>query len=522
MKFGESLIRQGYVTKKQISNALLIQPKYKKIKIGRLLVELGSITQQDLDRSLTLFLGKKLTESLVEIKAKKKKQNLSTKMLKIENDYNIFIKEEYNNSIEIVMCDIINDQLLKKIENLISKDISIFSVTKEKFKFLRDNERKQEKTKNELIISKNKTDDEYLNESIPYANVIKDALKEAKVKQVSDIHIEPMSDGIQIRFRFHGKLKEYKRFTQDHKEGIINHTKTIVNMDMAIIGVPQDSRASFDSLKLDIRASSLPTLYGEKIVLRLLDQERSFDINISGIDTDSLTVLKNAVKLKDGLILISGPTGSGKTTTLYSLLCEIDSHSLNISTLENPVEYTLPNINQVHIQDGARLNFASSLRALMRQDPDVILVGEIRDEETAKLCFKAASTGHLVLSTVHANGAKEVIERISSLGIDDLSIQNNLRLSVAQRLVPLICRNCSPKIDNSSTYRNKSKSGCNSCNGSAIGRKPIIEYMDKEQIQSYLKDKTLNASKPKVTLKDHVIQLASKGLIDSKELESYI
>ena len=184
-------------------------------------------------------------------------------------------------------------------------------------------------------------------------------------------------------------------------------------MDLAIIGRPQDSRISLDSFNLDLRANSISTINGEKIVLRLLKKDQSFKISESKLPRQTIEILSQCIRMKNGLILIAGPTGSGKTTTLYSLLNLLDRNAKNISTIEDPVEYEFPGFNQVNI-DHNKTSFASALRAMMRQDPDVILVGEIRDEETANLSIKASSTGHLVLSTIHANGAKEVLIESSS------------------------------------------------------------------------------------------------------------
>ena len=207
-----------------------------------------------------------------------------------------------------------------------------------------------------------------------------------------------------------------------------------------------------------------------------------FSLDDSGLPRDALLALRRASKRKEGLILISGPTGSGKTTTLYSLLSELPQDKINISTLENPVEYQLPGINQVDVRPGC--SFEESLRALMRQDPDVILIGEIRDSQTATLAFQASSTGHLVFSTVHAKGAKEAVARAINLGIDPFEVKSNLSLSASQRLVPLLCRHCAvPFGKEASSLKTLNQDGCSRCEGGVRGRIPIIEYMEEGKMK---------------------------------------
>ena len=250
----------------------------------------------------------------------------------------------------------------------------------------------------------------------------------------SDIHYEPFDSLYVIRFRIHGVLSDWKTLGRSHAEAITAKLKSILNMDLSIVGRPQDSRASFSKRKLDIRASSFPVLGNtEKIVLRLQRQDEILSLEELELNPKAYQTLLYAIQKKEGLILISGPTGSGKTTTLYSLLHKMDQYGKNISTLEDPVEKKLLRINQANMR--GHKNFGYFERALMRQDPDIVLVGEVRDPESAKLCMRLSATGHLVLSTIHANGALEVVERLKNLGIDNFSIKSNLRLSVAQRLV---------------------------------------------------------------------------------------
>ncbi|MCX6125182.1 MAG: ATPase, T2SS/T4P/T4SS family, partial [Proteobacteria bacterium] len=274
--------------------------------------------------------------------------------------------------------------------------------------------------------------------------------------------------------------------------------------------------------------------HGDKIVLRLLDQERQFRIEESGLQQEALSNLKSASEQKNGLIIISGPTGSGKTTTLYGLINSLDHKTKNITTLEDPSEYELFGVTQTEIS--RHLTFASALRALMRQDPDVILLGEIRDEETAKLSFKIANTGHLVISTLHANGAIESIERLKALGVDDFSISSSLRFTGAQRLVKKLCEHCSiPVITEAESpyyleklrairerelvkpkYRTRNPNGCDRCKGGINGRIPILEYAGSEGVAAYLKGSPRKECL-QTSLQDAAFNLAAQGLIDLEE-----
>ena len=536
MKFGDFLIQNEFVGQNAVNEALMIQKRLKRQKLGRLLVELGHLDKQSLNLALTRYFNTTRNESALELKATVDKARATSKILKLTKDHKALAIKEDQHGIEFIRVGLIDDELLAQAEELTGKNASCFIVSKDTFEYLNSSAKRQEVNTSNIVVTKALTDDDKLSNNSPYAKLFKEALGEAKKRSVSDIHIEPTNIGINIRFRLFGILSTFKTLGPDHREGFITTVKSIVNMDLAIIGRPQDSRASFKAFKVDIRANSLPELYGEKLVLRLLDQERDFKLESSGLDNASLHALRSAARKKDGLVLISGPTGSGKTTTLYSLLSELPRNRLNISTLENPVEYELSGINQVNISENGILTFESSLRALMRQDPDVILVGEIRDHETASLAFKAASTGHLVLATVHANGAKEVVERLLNLGIDTFTIKSNLRLSSAQRLIPTLCKNCSLPLSSADVkelegYFNKgvlpnlrktNAKGCSSCQTGINGRIAILEYMDKEEITLFLNDTQAIETLPKRSLKDAALELASRGTIDALEVLSFI
>lgn len=365
----------------------------------------------------------------------------------------------------------------------------------------------------------------------PYAELFRAAVRAGHEAKASDIHIQPSRDGVVIRFRVFGVMQEpWKSLGKEHSQSLLLAVKKETRLQIGVSGRPQDARCTVDGLPIDLRVSLLPTLYGERIVLRLLDGSREFGIENLGIPAPTLRDLLAALSHRNGVVLMSGPTGSGKTTTLYSLLCAIDRTTKNIVTLEDPVEYTIAGISQVQV--GQKVSFAAALRAILRQDPDVILVGEIRDEETASLAFKAAATGHLVLSTVHANGAVEVVNRLLNLGIDRDTIKDNLRFSAAQRLVPKLCKACSEvapaevvaavleavgkrEIETAGTYRILNPQGCAVCKGGVIGRVPAIEYL--ASASGFLE---CGDPRPAVTLQDAALLLAALGQIDVREVAS--
>ena len=359
-----------------------------------------------------------------------------------------------------------------------------------------------------IILQNVISDDDKLSADSPFTLFVRYMLMVAKKFSASDIHLEPTQAGITVRFRRHGILSQYKKVNEKYREGIITATKRAVNMDLATIGRPQDSRASFKSLGLDVRASALPYNFGDKIVLRLFSHKTHFDLASTGLSVEAQRALSEAIQQKNGLILISGPTGSGKTTTLYSLLSKLPKDKLNISTIENPIEYNIQGVNQVNIKENG-ISFDSALRALMRQDPDIILIGEIRDAETATLAFRAASTGHLVLSTVHANGAKAVIERLKSLGIDNFSIQNNLRFSAAQRLIPLLCAHCA--LEEKNNFKRQNPKGCKICYYHGVtGRVAVLEWLNGKDIR--------DGQNLRFPIKEVAGKLATQGKIDYREV----
>jgi type IV pilus assembly protein PilB len=524
--FGIYLVENEIVTKEQLQECINLQ-RFKKEKIGRLLVELGYLTQKKLDQSLVKFLRPECPLKVSELIKLKKAVALteSEKNLTDSIDCEIIQKDDE----QIILIDTtFSDLKIKKAEGFFGKKITLWITTEEISSIISSGNKKTTKRSGNLVVNQSLSDEEKLEEDNPYARLIKESIDDAIVKGASDIHYEPFNENYIIRLRIHGGLSDWKIIEAKHSEAITNKLKSIINMDLATIGRPQDSPALFAKRKIAIRANSFPVVSGgEKIVLRLQKQDQEFILEDLGLSETSYDVITRAITKRDGLILISGPTGSGKTTTLYSLLCKMDKFGKNISTLENPVEKRLPRINQGNLSDYG--SFTEFQRALMRQDPDIILVGEVRDKESAELCMKLSATGHLVLSTIHANGAKEVVERLRTLGVDDFLIKSNLRLSVAQRLLKKICPKCSipapddlvkkligiNKVESESPFKISTPKGCDNCHAGVISRIAVIEYLEKDEIKKSLLDPEFTSSS---SLTSESLSLAAKGLIDINEV----
>ena len=328
-------------------------------------------------------------------------------------------------------------------------------------------------------------------------NYVERLMLVAAQKQASDIHIEPFEQSIRIRLRIDGSLIEYKpnaRF--EFKDALLSRVKLISGLDIFEKRLPQDGNAKLDIPglgKMDFRVSSLPSVWGEKIVLRLLDKGNlQLDMTQLGFDSEQLHKFKDSILQPFGMVIVTGPTGSGKTTTLYSALNELNRITDNVVTAEDPVEFTIRGICQVNVRPDIDFTFSKALKAFLRQDPDIIMVGEIRDLETGEIAMKAALTGHIVLSTLHTNNAAESIERLRNMGIDRFTIVSALNCVVAQRLVRKICNECKSVDDVPAEkqialglpekYINKFKIykgiGCESCNNTGYrGRAAIYEVL---------------------------------------------
>jgi type IV pilus assembly protein PilB len=334
-------------------------------------------------------------------------------------------------------------------------------------------------------------------EGAPVVRLVNAILLNAIKKGASDIHVEPYEKRLRVRYRIDGVLLEEMTPPMKLKNAIASRLKIMASLDISERRLPQDGRIKLKLGKgreMDFRVSVLPTIWGEKIVLRLLDKTNlQLDMAKLGFDPKPLSDFAWAINQPWGMVLVTGPTGSGKTTTLYSALSDLNKTSANISTAEDPVEYNLHGINQVQMHDEIGLNFAAGLRSFLRQDPDIIMVGEIRDFETAEIAVKAALTGHLVLSTLHTNDAPATISRMLNMGVEPFLITASVNLVLAQRLARKVCNDCKqpdakadPKIlldfgftdQQVAGARLMRGTGCKNCNGTGLrGRVALYEVM---------------------------------------------
>jgi type IV pilus assembly protein PilB len=322
------------------------------------------------------------------------------------------------------------------------------------------------------------------------AGVVNEVLQKGISLGATDIHIEPTEDAVQVRYRLDGILRGGSSLPKSLQAAVLTRIKVSAGMDIAEGRLPQDGRLRVQTAgrEIDLRISTFPTLHGEDMVLRVLDRGRvSLQLERLGLGEADLTLFRDVLRRPHGLILITGPTGSGKTTTLYSALAEMNTGERCILTLEDPIEYEVEGIRQAQINPRAGLTFASGLRSMLRHDPDVILVGEVRDKETAEIGLSAAMTGHMVLTTLHTNTAAGAIPRLLDMGIEPFALASSLQLSVAQRLVRVLCRECRQSMDVPSVVRRRFRldgvqlyrpTGCAACNQTGYrGRIAVFEIL---------------------------------------------
>jgi type IV pilus assembly protein PilB len=365
-------------------------------------------------------------------------------------------------------------------------------------------------------------------------------IMEAKNLSSSDIHIELYEEKCRVRFRIDGLLMERYIINKNDYPSLINKVKIKADLNISEKRLPQDGRILFnhEGMKFDIRVSVLPTLHGEKIVLRLLSKDATnIDIHTLGFSDSEIMCYMEGIKKPHGIILISGPTGSGKTTTLYATLKILNKEKSNILTIEDPIEYTLEGINQVQLREDIGLTFARALRTFLRQDPDVIMLGEIRDSETAQMAIRAALTGHLVLSTIHTNSAWGTISRLVDMGVPSFLLANTINLSVAQRLLRILCPECKEKRglepgELPRTYKlaktidsHYVAKGCEHCHFTGYkGRRAVYEVLPvdqelSEKIKSNLFDISGWLSERNIrTLKDNAFDLFYEGQTSLEEV----
>ena len=496
-RLGDMLIELNYITDNDLQEALKIQ-KDTGGKVGEILVEKGFISEDDLLQALEIQLGiprvyidsividksavKTISESLSRKYNVLPVKFVDDKLLVVMNDpLNIIAEEDVKIAagydLEIALCS--KNEITRAISKYYSEDYM-----KKAAEELRNQEKLQSMIEEEVS-------EEIRN--APAVKLVDSIIQSAVRSKVSDIHIEPFEHRFVVRYRIDGALQKQFDSPKDPLAGLVTRIKIMANMDIAERRIPQDGRIfmKVDNENIDLRVSILPTVNGEKIVIRILDKS-AFNVDKStlGILEDDLEKINNIISKPHGIVLVTGPTGSGKSTTLYSLLKDLNREDKNIITIEDPVEFSMDGINQVNVNTKAGLTFASGLRSILRQDPDIVMLGEIRDSETAEIAVRAAITGHLVLSTIHTNDAPSSIVRLKDMGLAPYLVSSALVGIIAQRLIRKLCVECKEEYEASDyekeilgVEKDKSltlyrKVGCNKCNNTGYkGRVGIYEIM---------------------------------------------
>jgi type IV pilus assembly protein PilB len=555
VRLGELLTKASLISQDQLKEALRVQ-KETGGKLGETLIKLGFVSEEDITECLSQQFGvPSINLQHFEIDAGVIKLIPGD----VARKYNILPVNKTGATITIAMADPTNVFAMDDIkfmtgynvEPVVASELGIkaaidgyYGTTSSlELKKVMEDLQTQESADLEVLEEDEEMDVSQLADSAEEAPVVKLCnliLTDAIKRGASDIHIEPYEKEYRVRFRIDGILYEIMNPPLKLKDAMTSRMKILAKLDISEKRLPQDGRIKLKikledkNKELDFRVSVLPTLFGEKIVMRLLDKDNlRLDMTKLGFEPESLARFEEAIFKPWGMVLVTGPTGSGKTNTLYSALSKVNSPEVNIMTAEDPVEFNLPGINQVQMKEQIGLNFAATLRSFLRQDPNIILVGEIRDFETAEIAIKAALTGHLVLSTLHTNDAPSTINRLMNMGIEPFLVATATQLIAAQRLVRRICGNCKESVDMTpqavanlgykkdeiGTFTIYKGRGCEKCNNTGYkGRVGLIEVM---QIDDDIRDLILAGGTAidikKRAIENGMITLRRSGLIKIKE-----
>ncbi|MCJ7814064.1 MAG: Flp pilus assembly complex ATPase component TadA, partial [Candidatus Atribacteria bacterium] len=434
-RIGDILIERGSITHQQLKEALEMQKNGNKKRLGETFVELGVITREELYEVLQYVYETEyvdLSNYVIDpevISLIPEKTALRLKLIPLsKNDDELIVAMA--NPLDVYAIDFIRDHTkIKKIKSLMAPEEDILSAITSYYE-LGEYDDIIEKLGTELVFKEEEGEEdsnklEAISREAPIIQLVNILIVQGVKDRASDIHIEPNEKGLLIRFRIDGMLHDIRSLPNAIKSAVISRIKILAKMDIAERRLPQDGRfqVKFGTREVDLRVSSIPTVLGEKIVLRLLDKSKGLiKLEQLGFMPEQLEEFKKIIYRPYGIVLLTGPTGSGKTTTLYAALNEVNSTSKNIITVEDPVEYKLNRINQIQVKPKINLTFANTLRSILRQDPDIIMIGEIRDAETAQIAVQAALTGHLVLSTLHTNDAPSAVTRLIDMNVETFLI----------------------------------------------------------------------------------------------------
>jgi type IV pilus assembly protein PilB len=550
-RLGDLLVKEKIITPEQLEQANKVQ-KEQSCRLGSALVKLGCLTDEDVTNFLSRQYGvPAINLSYFEI------DPAVVKLIPFETAkrYQILPLSRVGASLTIAMVDPTNVFAMDdikfmtgfNIEPVVASESSILAGIEKAYGSSKDQDLA---TVMQSMSETNDSDVELQSEEqemelaelekaadeAPVVKLVNVVLGDAVKRGASDIHIEPYEKEFRVRFRIDGVLQAIMSPPMKWKDAITSRLKIMSKLDISEKRLPQDGRIMLKmnvggrKKQLDFRVSTLPTLWGEKIVLRLLDKENlRLDMTKLGFESESLVKFEKAILKPYGMVLVTGPTGSGKTNTLYSAISRLNQPDTNIMTAEDPVEFQLGGVNQVQMKEQIGLNFAAALRSFLRQDPNIILVGEIRDFETAEIAIKAALTGHLVLSTLHTNGAPETITRLMNMGIEPFLVATSVHLICAQRLVRRICKDCIDVFEvpvqtlieagftpeEAKTVKIQKGKGCTVCNNTGYkGRCGLYEVMEvDDEIRELVLVGASSLELKKKAIERGMITLRRSGLI---------
>jgi type IV pilus assembly protein PilB len=541
-RIGDILIEQGLITPQQLEEVLKMQSAGNKKRIGEILVELGTISREELFKVLQYVYETEyvdLSNYVIDpevISLIPEKFALQFRLIPLSiNDNELVVAMA--NPLDVYAIDFVRGHTkIKKIKTMLAAEDDILSAINSYYE-LGEYKDIIEKLGTEIVFKEEEDEDlqklEAISKEAPIIQLVNMLIVQGVKDRASDIHIEPNERGLLIRFRIDGMLHDNRILPNKIKAAIISRVKILAKMDIAERRLPQDGRfqVKFGIKEVDLRVSTIPTVFGEKVVLRILDKSKGLiELKNLGFLAEQLDQFKSMILKSYGIILLTGPTGSGKTTTLYAALNKVNSNEKNIITVEDPVEYKLNRVNQIQILPKIDLTFANALRSILRQDPDVIMIGEIRDTETAQIAVQAALTGHLVFSTLHTNDAASALTRLIDMGIEPFLISSSVIGVIAQRLVRVICEKCKEeyvpsediiyglKIKDRLNHESKIKlyrgKGCSFCkNTGYYGRISIYELIVlDEEIKSLIVTKASSNVINELALKNGMKNLKDSGM----------
>ena len=558
-RLGDLLIAAGTITPEELDMGLQRQKETKE-RLGAALISAGIITEAELIEALRLQLGIEYIDlskttipiSMAQVVPKNIAKQFQVVPVRMERD-----------ELYLAMSDPMNFYAIEEVKKAVRKKIVPMIATTEGVEHailvLYGNEgaaRAIEAMKREAPIEEDNGEEaqftgNILNDNIndaPTIRLVNSIIERAILERASDIHIEPKEKELQVRMRIDGVLRKILTIPKNLQNSVISRLKIMSGMDIAERRVPQDGRFNVKNKKreFDLRVNSLPTVYGEKIVARLLDKRAGYLTPDSiGLMGDNLKKYQRAIHCTSGVILIAGPTGSGKSSTMNTMISQLNTEEVNVVTLEDPVEYNIDGVNQVQINEKTGMDFANGLRAILRQDPDIIAVGEIRDGETAQISMRAAITGHVVLSTIHTNDAVGTIERLEDIGVEPYLIATALRAVISQRLVRRICPKCKKSYEATDEevrrlglstehkhifYRGE---GCADCfNTGYRGRIGVFEILEitpeirplisQQAGRPVIEQELASAHSEFKTLRENAIQLVEEGITTAEEVQRVI